>query len=226
LPYLPPQVDLSPSDSDYPRHTGSHRAGDSSLLFSSLGRAIAGSLVAVAVIIGGIAAINAFQKDDGSAPIVTRPKSAKPRASVAASSASTSGTSATASAEVPDTTATEPAPAAEPESSAPAAAPGAAASDSAAAAAVRLPLLVLNSSRITGLAASAKKDFEKARWTVRAVGNTSYRASITTVYYMAGQEAAARQLMRDVPAVRRMELRPRALPGEGLTVVVTREYAG
>ena len=89
-----------------------------------------------------------------------------------------------------------------------------------------MPLTVLNNSRIHGLATSAAEDFRAAGWSIRAITNTRYQPKITTVYYLPGQEAAARQLMRDVPAVRRMLLRPGALPGTGLTVVVTREYAG
>lgn len=86
---------------------------------------------------------------------------------------------------------------------------------------------MLNSSRIRDLASAAAGDLRAAGWPVAAsnIGNTSYRAKITTVYYLPGQEASARQLMRDVPGVRRMLLRPLALPGHGFTVVVTREYA-
>ncbi len=182
-------------------------------MFSSLGRSVAGGLVAIAVIVAGIVAVNSFQNDEPKAPVA----SPKPAASIAAS--------ATHSAEESEASDVEPEPTS-PGSTAPAAAPTAAAPDSPEAAALRVPLLVLNSSRIRGLAASAKADFEKAGWTVHKPDNTRYRAAVTTVYYLPGQEGAARQLMRDVPAVQRMLLRPLALPGTGLTVVVTREYAG
>ena len=198
-------------------------------MFSSLGRSVAGGLVAIAVIVAGIVAVNSFQKDEPKVPVAATVRTPKPAGSAAASTAETaaeSGATTTPPAVDPTETAPEVAPEAS-TSTAPAAAPGAAAPDSPEAAAVRVPLVVLNSSRIKGLAATAATDFEQARWTVRKpVGNTSYRAAITTVYYLPGQEAAARQLMRDVPAVQRILLRPLALPGTGMTVVVTREYAG
>jgi cytoskeletal protein RodZ len=218
-----------PPDEGGRRSTGpSHRSGDTSLMFSSLGRSVAGGLAAIAVIVAGIVAVNSFQKDEAEAPVAKAARSPKPAAD--ASTSATAGESAATTAP-PVAAETETAPEVVTEATtsaattAPAVAPSAAAPDSPEAAAVRVPLLVLNSSRITGLATSAKKDFEQAGWTVRGVGNTRYRASVTTVYYLPGQEAAARQLVRDVPAVQRMLLRPLALPGQGLTVVVTREYA-
>jgi hypothetical protein len=226
LPWLPPQVDLSPPDDGGRRSTGpSHRSRDKSLLFSSLGRSIAGGLVAIALIVATIVAVNSFQRDEPTAPVAGPASTPKTATSAGASAAQTAPESSSTAPQVAAETGA--APEAEPEPTAPATAPTAASPTSPEAAAVRVPLTVLNSSRIGGLAASAAQDFERAGWTVRKpVGNTRYRASITTVYYLPGQEAAARQLMRDVPAVRRMLLRPLVLPGQGLTVVVTREYAG
>jgi hypothetical protein len=84
---------------------------------------------------------------------------------------------------------------------------------------------VLNSSRIKLLAAGAADDFKRGGWSIAFVGNTTYRARMTTAYYAPGQEAVARRLMAEFPAVQRMLLRPAGLPGKGLTVVVTRDYA-
>lgn len=90
--------------------------------------------------------------------------------------------------------------------------------------AVRQPLTVLNHSRRTGLASRAAAGFRARGWPIDLVGNTTYRAKMTTIYYVPGQEAAARRLMTEFPGVRRMLLRPLRLPGRGLTVVVTRDY--
>jgi hypothetical protein len=91
--------------------------------------------------------------------------------------------------------------------------------------AAREPLTVLNSSRIKLLAAGAAGDFTRRGWSISFVGNTTYRARVTTAYYLPGQEGAARRLMAEFPSVQRMLPRPSGLPGRGLTVVVTREYA-
>ncbi|HZG95642.1 MAG TPA: LytR C-terminal domain-containing protein [Mycobacteriales bacterium] len=100
------------------------------------------------------------------------------------------------------------------------------AADAATVRAARQPLTVLNSSRIRGLAAGAADDFTGRGWSISFVGNTTYRARVTTAYYAPGQDGAARRLMAEFPAVQRMLPRPSGLPGRGLTVVVTREYAG
>lgn len=88
-----------------------------------------------------------------------------------------------------------------------------------------LPLLVLNNSRINGLAADAAADFRAGGWTVRGTGNFRGRVAMTTVYYEPGQEATARRLMREFGKIRRMSPRFDGLPGSGLTVVVTRDYS-
>ena len=90
--------------------------------------------------------------------------------------------------------------------------------------AARLPLLVLNNSRIHGLATRAAGDLRAAGWTVRGTGNFRGRVAMTTVYYGPGQEAAARRLAAEVPKVRRVAPRFAGLPGSGLTVVVTRDW--
>ncbi|HVE63295.1 MAG TPA: LytR C-terminal domain-containing protein [Mycobacteriales bacterium] len=88
----------------------------------------------------------------------------------------------------------------------------------------RPPLTVLNHSRITGLAARAAEDFRTGGWQVVEVGNTRREVLVTTVFFAAGQEAAAAELRQAFPAIREMAPRPADLPGSGLTVVVTREY--
>lgn len=87
-----------------------------------------------------------------------------------------------------------------------------------------LPVLVLNNSRIKGLAARAADIFRSGGWPVLGTGNLRGRVPVTTVYYPGGEEAAARLFAARFPAVRRVLPRPAGLPGSGLTVVVTREF--
>jgi hypothetical protein len=89
---------------------------------------------------------------------------------------------------------------------------------------VRLPLLVLNDSRIPGLAARAAADFHAAGWPIAGTGNYAGQLPRTTVFYPPGERAAARLLVSRFPAITRMLPRFRGLPGSGLTVVVTRYY--
>jgi len=124
---------------------------------------------------------------------------------------------------VPDVPETTPA---APPATAPAQVPPAAAPPSPAAAPPSLvvPVLVLNNSRITGLADRAARDLEAGGWPVRETGNSGGRIRATTVYYPPGQEDSARELARRFPKVLRVLPRLPNLPGEGLTLVVTRDY--
>lgn len=91
----------------------------------------------------------------------------------------------------------------------------------------RAPLTVLNNSTISGLGADAAARFRAAGWTVADVGNIRGRYTYSTVYYGPGQFEAARALARQFPAIAVIEPRSRypLLPGSGLTVVVTRDFA-
>lgn len=91
-------------------------------------------------------------------------------------------------------------------------------------AAPELPLLVLNNSRIHGLATRAAAELRAGGWPVRGTGNFRGRVEMTTVYYAPGEEASARRLVADFPKVRRVAPRFPGLPGSGLTVVVTRDW--
>lgn len=91
------------------------------------------------------------------------------------------------------------------------------------------PVLVLNNSRITGLAADAAADLRRGGWTVAGTGNFSGRLSATTVFYTPGdaaEERAARALAAQFPRIAAVAERIRGLPGSGLTLVVTRYWAG
>ncbi len=89
---------------------------------------------------------------------------------------------------------------------------------------VKAPLLVLNNSRIHGLAIIGANQFRKAGWTVTGTGNYRGRLPETTVYYSPGFKAAAETLARDFPAVTAVAPKPAGVPGSALTVILTRYF--
>jgi hypothetical protein len=89
----------------------------------------------------------------------------------------------------------------------------------------RLPLTVLNNSRTTGLADRAAATFRAGGWPVQVTGNFRGRIRATTVYYEPGQEASARAFARRFAGIERVLPRFDGLPGSGLTVVLTRDFA-
>jgi hypothetical protein len=91
------------------------------------------------------------------------------------------------------------------------------------------PLTVLNNSTISGLAAQSAEEFHAKGWPIAAVGNFTGRVAETTVYYTPGadlQRQAAQRLARQFPGITRVNERFDGLPGSGVTVVLTRYYAG
>ena len=89
----------------------------------------------------------------------------------------------------------------------------------------RLPVTVLNNSRIAHLAARVAADLRAHGWPVRSTGNFTGRVKTTTIYFGPGQRASAQRLAREFGQVRRVERRFRGLPGSGLTLVVTRDWS-
>lgn len=90
---------------------------------------------------------------------------------------------------------------------------------------VRPVLTVLNNSKVNGLAAKAAADFARGGWRIAGTGNLRGRLAQTTVYYGPGQRDAAEALRLQFPAIGDVEPRAASLPGGGgLTVVVTRDY--
>jgi len=175
---------------------------------------VSSALAAIAVIVVGIVLLNLLQSEGGrdsddligassGAPTSVAPRSA-PAKPIAPATV------------VPSAKPAAPAPATSRPAERSSTTPGTAAAAE--------PLTVLNHSRRTGLANRAAAGFSARGWPIHLVGNTTYRARTTTVYFVPGQEAAARRLMSEFPGVRRMLLRPLRLPGRGLTVVVTRDY--
>jgi LytR cell envelope-related transcriptional attenuator len=93
---------------------------------------------------------------------------------------------------------------------------------------VMAPLVVLNDSRITGLAHRAAAQFEAKGWTVTSVGNYSGTdLAVTTVFFTRGdarQRAAAHHLAAQFTGIRRIAPRSANSGSQGLTVVLTRDY--
>jgi hypothetical protein len=87
-----------------------------------------------------------------------------------------------------------------------------------------IEIVVLNQTGQAGLAATAATRLRAKGWTVNTVGNFHGVVPATTVYYPAGQEAAATAAAKSLPTP------PRVLPRFGnlsltrLTVVVTSNY--
>jgi len=152
---------------------------------------------------------------------VPRRPTSPPVASVAPTLRPSSVPSAAVGASTPPASAGPVAPAAVP----PAPASGSSTVDTAPAPA-RAPLLVLNNSTVTGLAARSARQFAAAGWPIAGVGNLQGDTPETTVYYPPGLAAAARELAAEFPGIRRVLPRPAGLPGSGLTVVLTGAYAG
>ena len=66
--------------------------------------------------------------------------------------------------------------------------------------------------------------FEDGGWPVRETGNYTGRLAMTTLYFAPGQQAAAQSFARTFRGIERVLPRFDRLPGEGLTVVLTRDF--
>jgi len=86
------------------------------------------------------------------------------------------------------------------------------------------PLTVLNNSRYHDLAERAAARFRGGGWPVAVTGQFTGRLRASTVYYLSGQQAVAQRLAARF-GLPRVLPRFAGLPGQGLTVVVTRDYA-
>ena len=91
-------------------------------------------------------------------------------------------------------------------------------------AAAKIPVTVLNNSRIDNLAHQVAGELRAGHWPIRLVGNFTGRIAASTAYYGPGQRAAAWRLAHQFAAVQRVLPRFRGLPGSGLTLVVTRYW--
>ena len=165
-------------------------------------RALAGALLAVGGVVLGIVLLYAFRHDDrgGQGPVVALPT---PHVSSHVTRPTPKPT--------PKPTAGRPTPTSGP-ATAPLPAP-------------IVPVTVLNNSRVHHLADRSAARFRAGGWPVKGTGN--YRGGTiaqTTVYYAPGQLGSAKRFAKQFGIAR---VRPRfsGLPGSGLTVVLTRDYA-
>jgi hypothetical protein len=95
-------------------------------------------------------------------------------------------------------------------------------------AAQQVPLVVLNNTTITGLAAQAAHRFEAAGWKVTSVGNLVNDIISTCAYYDPSDpqaKAAAKVLKREFPTIKRVRPKFPQLPAGPIVVVLTPDYA-
>ena len=176
-------------------------------------RALAGALVAVAGVLLGIGALLwATEAPGGNPALVDRTQAAVVQSP---EPLATSPSTAPVESPVanPISSLTPPAPLQQASSPAPPVAPP------------KLALTVLNNSRITGLADRAAARFRAGGWSIKETGNFRGTLTETTVYYAPGQLDSARLLARSFSGLTRVRPRFETLPGSGLTVVLTRDYA-
>ncbi|MBX6370958.1 MAG: LytR C-terminal domain-containing protein [Acidothermus sp.] len=202
----PPSTGRPPSGLTGRRPVGAHRATRP----RRRGRELLASLLGVAIVALGV--WFAVHKDHNSGSPTGTSVAATPRPT----SSGSSGASA------------RPTPTGLPAGSAAALSPSAVATPTAAASsssASRPAVVVLNNSRIRGLAADAARRLTAAGWRVDRVGN--YSAHIlaeTTVFYPDGDRAAAEQLAQAF-GVRRVEAATADMSTTDLTLVLTRDWA-
>ncbi|MDT4981797.1 MAG: hypothetical protein QOG07_3676 [Pseudonocardiales bacterium] len=91
-----------------------------------------------------------------------------------------------------------------------------------------LPLVVLNNTKVAGLAAQAKARFESGGWTVTSTGNLVNNIASTCAYYdpaVAGAQAAAQALQTQFPTIKRVMPKFAELPTGPVVVVLTSDYS-
>lgn len=86
------------------------------------------------------------------------------------------------------------------------------------------PVDVLNNSTITGLAHEVAREVVAKGWPIDVIGNYEGRIAESTLYYDAGQHRLALLLAHAMPQIQRVLPRFDGLPGNGLTLVVTRYW--
>ncbi len=90
------------------------------------------------------------------------------------------------------------------------------------------PLIVLNDTPTQGLADTARSRFEAGGWTVTAINNTTNDILSTCAYYDPADpanQAAALELQRQFPAIKRVKERFPELPAGPIVVVLTSDYS-
>ncbi|HEY7046364.1 MAG TPA: LytR C-terminal domain-containing protein [Jatrophihabitantaceae bacterium] len=91
-----------------------------------------------------------------------------------------------------------------------------------------IPLVVLNSTTIQGLADTAKQQFEAGGWTVTYTDNITNDILSTCAYYDPSDpanEQAAMQLQQQFPSIKRIKEKFPELPAGPIVVVLTSDYS-
>jgi LytR cell envelope-related transcriptional attenuator len=91
-----------------------------------------------------------------------------------------------------------------------------------------IPLVVLNSTTIQGLAETAKQQFEAGGWTVTSTDNIVNDIISTCAYYDPSDpanEQAAMQLQQQFPSIKRVKEKFSELPAGPIVVVLTSDYS-
>jgi len=91
-----------------------------------------------------------------------------------------------------------------------------------------IPLVVLNSTTIQGLAETAKQQFQAGGWTVSYTDNIVNDIISTCAYYDPSDpanEQAAMQLQQQFPSIKRVKEKFSDLPAGPIVVVLTSDYS-
>jgi hypothetical protein len=184
---------------------------------------IIGVLLAVLGIVVLVVAIIALQHPKGhratAAPAANSSTAAAPKTTPATTPATTPKTSPSRTPSTPASTSASVA------STTP---PSSPAASTTATTVVKLPLIVLNSTSITGLAENARTRFESGGWTVTTTGNLVNNIISTCAYYdpnVEGAQAAATALQAQFSAIKRVVPKFAELPAGPIVVVLTADYA-
>ncbi|MBC7678366.1 MAG: LytR C-terminal domain-containing protein, partial [Pseudorhodobacter sp.] len=181
------------------RPVGSRRARAAQQQASARGRAFAGAVVALLAVLLGVGALNLLAgnrgADDGRGAVVSLPSRAGTATASTVPSPTTPptpGPSAPAPSPAVPTATPKALPLTSPPLTTPApASPAASPPPAPAAVAPVLPVTVLNSSRVAGLADRAASQLRAGGWPTPVVGNFRGRVARTTVYWAPGQQASA-----------------------------------
>ncbi|WP_083420132.1 LytR C-terminal domain-containing protein [Pseudofrankia sp. BMG5.36] len=181
-------------------------------------RRLWGGLIAIIAVAAGILLVNLLHNpDDGADQAAARPSASATAATTTPAGTATTAAPGTSPAGTPSAgPATTSAPTTRP--------PAPAGGDHALA-----PVVILNDSKIEGLAEAARKPVEDAGFTVDRVGGyvSTYDVPVTTVFYEEGLKPAAEALQRLVPGVTKTQQITANFklvePGK-LILVVTRDF--
>jgi len=89
------------------------------------------------------------------------------------------------------------------------------------------PVVVLNNSTISGLAAQVASELRSKGWHIKSVGNQQGIIPVTTLYFASGERAAALHLASEFSQIQRVRSAAQAgitSYGNNLTLVVTRDW--